>query len=132
MKGKGETMATVKFTREHEWIRVEGKVAVVGITDHAQEQLGDLVFVELPAVGRTVERGHEVAVVESVKAASEVYSPASGEIVAVNEALNADPAIVNSDPLGEGWFFKIRLADPGELDKLMDEADYAALVAEAE
>ncbi len=117
---------TVKFSTDHEWVRVEGDVAVVGITDFAQSQLGDVVFVELPAVGRQVEAGGEAAVVESVKAASEVYAPVTGEVVAVNEALAAEPATVNADPMGKGWFFKLRLSDPTELDGLMDEAGYQA------
>jgi glycine cleavage system H protein len=119
---------TVRFTREHEWIRTDGDTAVIGITDYAQEQLGDVVYVELPEPGRRVERGGEAAVVESAKAASEVYAPVSGEVVAVNEAIVADPAKVNADPMGEGWFVKLRLADPGELDGLMDEAAYARFV----
>jgi glycine cleavage system H protein len=121
---------TVRFTRDHEWIRTEGDIAVVGITDYAQSQLGDVVYVELPEPGRKVERGGEAAVVESAKAASEVYAPATGEVVAVNEAIVADPAKVNADPMGEGWFVKLRLADPAELDGLMDEAAYARFVAE--
>ncbi len=121
---------TVRFTRDHEWIRTEGDIAVVGITDYAQSQLGDVVYVELPEPGRKVECGGEAAVVESAKAASEVYAPATGEVVAVNEAIVADPAKVNADPMGEGWFVKLRLADPAELDGLMDEAAYARFVAE--
>ncbi len=121
---------TVRFIRDHEWIRTEGDIAVVGITDYAQSQLGDVVYVELPEPGRKVERGGEAAVVESAKAASEVYAPATGEVVAVNEAIVADPAKVNADPMGEGWFVKLRLADPAELDGLMDEAAYARFVAE--
>ena len=121
---------TVRFTRDHEWIRTEGDIAVVGITDYAQSHLGDVVYVDLPEPGRKVERGGEAAVVESAKAASEVYAPATGEVVAVNEAIVADPAKVNADPMGEGWFVKLRLADPAELDGLMDEAAYARFVAE--
>lgn len=122
---------TTRYSKDHEWVRVDGDVATIGITDFAQEQLGDVVFVELPEVGKTVSKGDEVAVVESVKAASEVYAPVSGEVVEANAALEAEPAKVNSDPAGEGWFFKIRLSDQGELDALMDEAAYKAH-AEAE
>ncbi|HYG85499.1 MAG TPA: glycine cleavage system protein GcvH [Azospirillum sp.] len=120
--------ATVKYTKDHEWIRVEGDVAVVGISDYAQSQLGDVVFVELPEIGRTVEQGKEAAVVESVKAASEVFSPASGEVIEVNPELEADPAKVNSGAETDGWFFKIRLSNPGELDSLMDSAAYKEFV----
>jgi glycine cleavage system H protein len=123
-------MSTLRFTKDHEWVRLDGDLAVVGITDYAQSQLGDVVYVELPEIGRRVEQGKEAAVVESVKAASEVYAPLSGEIVAVNDALAADPAMVNADPLGAGWFLKLRLDDPKELDGLMDEAAYQRLVAE--
>jgi len=112
------------FTKEHEWIRVEGDTATVGISDHAQEQLGDIVFVEVPDAGRRVAKGQEAAVVESVKAASDVYSPVSGEVVEGNEAIADDPALVNSDPEGQGWFFKLKLDNPGELDGLMDESAY--------
>ena len=118
----------MKFTKEHEWIRVEGEVGTVGITDYAQDQLGDVVFVELPAVGRQVTQGGDMAVVESVKAASEVYAPVSGEIVEANPAIVADPALINRAPVGDGWFVKIRLAKPQELDALMDEAAYKAFV----
>ena len=121
-------MSTIKYTRDHEWIRVEGDVAVIGITDYAQTQLGDVVYVELPALGRRVEQGKEAAVVESVKAASEVYAPISGEVVAVNDALSGEPGKVNLDPLGEGWFLKLRIANAKELDGLMDEAAYSAFV----
>ena len=121
-------MAGLKFTEEHEWIRVERGVGTVGITTYAQEQLGDVVFVELPEAGRKVEKGKEMAVVESVKAASEVFAPVSGEIVEANAGLADDPAKVNADPQGDGWFVKIRLADPGELDGLMDEAAYKKFV----
>jgi glycine cleavage system H protein len=112
------------FTKEHEWIRVEGDTATVGISDHAQEQLGDIVFVEVPDAGRRVAKGQEAAVVESVKAASDVYSPVSGEVVEGNQAIADDPALVNSDPEGQGWFFKLKLDNPGELDGLMDESAY--------
>jgi glycine cleavage system H protein len=122
-------MANVRFTSDHEWVRIEDDAGVVGITDYAQEQLGDIVFVELPAVGARLEKGAEAAVVESVKAASEVYAPVSGEIVAVNEDLASDPSKVNTDAMGDGWFFKIRFADPGELEDLMKSAAYKELVA---
>jgi glycine cleavage system H protein len=115
---------TVYYTREHEWIRVDGDVATVGITDFAQGQLGDVVFVEVPEAGRQVAQGGEAAVVESVKAASDVYAPISGEVVEGNQALVDDPALVNSDPEGEGWFFKLRLSDTGELDELMNADQY--------
>ena len=117
-------MSDVRYTEEHEWIRVEGGVCVIGITDYAQDQLGDVVYVELPEVGHRVERAAEAAVVESVKAASEVYAPAAGEVVAVNEALHDDPSTVNSDPEGAGWFIKIKLDDAAELDRLMDAEAY--------
>ena len=117
-------MLPVRFTREHEWIRVEDGIGVVGITEYAQEQLGDVVFIELPAIGVAVEKGAQAAVVESVKAASEVYAPVSGEVVAVNENLGDDPGRVNTDAMGEGWFFKIRLADVSELETLMDPGEY--------
>ena len=112
------------FTKEHEWIRVEGDTATVGISQHAQHALGDIVFAEAPDVGKTLDKGQEAAVVESVKAASDVYSPVSGEVTEANPAIADDPSIINSDPEGEGWFFKLRLADPAELDGLMDEASY--------
>lgn len=112
------------FTREHEWVRVDDDTATVGITDHAQEALGDIVFTEVPEAGRQLTKGQEAAVVESVKAASDVYSPLSGEVVEGNHAVVDDPALVNSDPEGDGWFFKLKLADAGELDGLMDEASY--------
>ncbi len=112
------------FTREHEWVRVEGDVATVGISDHAQGALGDIVFAEVPESGRTLNKGDEAAVVESVKAASDVYAPVSGEVVEGNQAVANDPELINRDPEGEGWFFKLRLADEGELKELMDEADY--------
>jgi glycine cleavage system H protein len=118
----------LKFTQEHEWVRIEGDVATVGITQHAQERLGDLVFVELPEVGKSFAKGALSAVVESVKAASEVYAPIGGEVIAANPAIVADPSLVNSDPMGAGWFFKLKVADPLEVDALMDEADYKALL----
>ena len=118
-------MSTIRYTKDHEYIRVEGDVGVVGISDYAQAQLGDVVFVELPAVGKTVAAGAETAVVESVKAASEIYAPVSGSVVEVNSALADNPAGVNEDSMGSGWFLKIKIADKAELDKLMSEADYA-------
>jgi glycine cleavage system H protein len=114
----------VYFTKEHEWIRVEGDTATVGISNHAQEALGDIVFAEVPEAGRRLTKGQEAAVVESVKAASDVYAPVSGEVTEGNSAVADDPAIINRDPEGEGWFFKLKLSDPGELDGLMDEAGY--------
>jgi len=119
----------LKFTEDHEWLRIEDGVATVGITEHATEQLGDLVFVELPEVGASFEKGAEAATVESVKAASEVYAPLSGEVTEVNEAIAEDPAIVNSEPMGGGWFFRLKLSDPGQADALMDEAAYADFTA---
>ena len=112
------------FTKDHEWIRVDGDVATVGISDHAQEALGDIVFAEAPEAGRTLSKGQEAAVVESVKAASDVYSPVGGEVVEGNAAIADDPSVINRDPEGEGWFFKIKLNDPSELDGLLDEAAY--------
>ena len=120
---------TVYFTKEHEWIRVEGDTATVGISNHAQEQLGDIVFAEVPEAGKQLSKGAEAAVVESVKAASDVYAPVSGEVTEGNSAVADDPALVNSDPEGEGWFFKLKLSNPGELDGLMDEAAYRDFVA---
>ena len=120
---------TVYFTKEHEWIRVEGDTATVGISDHAQEALGDIVFAEAPEAGRQLTKGKEAAVVESVKAASDVYAPVSGEVVEGNQAVADDPALVNSDPEGAGWFFRLKLSNPGELDGLMDEAAYRDFVA---
>lgn len=117
-------MSDLKYSEDHEWIRLEGDSGVVGITDYAQEQLGDIVFVELPEVGRQLAKGDEAAVIESVKAASELYALVGGEVTEINEGLGDDPAKVNSDPLGGGWFFKLKLSDPGELDALMDEAAY--------
>ena len=122
-------MSGLKFTEEHEWIRVDGDIGTVGITSYAQEQLGDVVFVELPDLGRKAEKGKEIAVVESVKAASEIFAPANGEVVEVNKALPDSPGTVNSDPLGAGWFFKIKLSEPEQVAKLMDEADYQAYIA---
>jgi glycine cleavage system H protein len=117
------------FTDEHEWIEVDGDTATVGITDHAQGQLGDIVFVEVPQPGTALAKGKEAAVVESVKAASDVYSPISGTVTEGNAAIEADPALVNADAEGAGWFFKLAIADPGELEGLMDEAAYRDFVA---
>jgi glycine cleavage system H protein len=114
----------VYFTREHEWISVDGDIATVGISNHAQEQLGDIVFTEVPETGRRLSKGQEAAVVESVKAASDVYAPVSGEVIEGNQAVADDPALVNSDPEGDGWFFKLKLDNPGELDGMMDEDAY--------
>lgn len=119
----------IRFTKEHEYIQVEGETGTVGITDYAQAQLGDVVFVELPAIGRTLAKGGEAAVVESVKAASEIYTPASGAVTEINTELEGTPGIVNEEAAGRGWFFKIKLADPSDLDDLMSEADYAAYIA---
>ena len=121
-------MSELRFSSDHEWIRVEGDIAVVGITDYAQEQLGDIVFVELPEGGASLAKADQAAVVESVKAASELYAPIGGEVTEINEALADAPEAVNTDPLGGGWFFKLRLADAGELDALMDEDAYKAFV----
>ncbi len=121
-------MSNLRFTDDHEWIRLEGDVATVGITNYAQEQLGDVVFIELPEAGTTLEKGKEAATVESVKAASEIYAPISGEITEANQAIVDDPALVNSDPAGGGWFFKLKIADASELDGLMDEAAYKSHV----
>ncbi|MFG1397539.1 MULTISPECIES: glycine cleavage system protein GcvH [Roseixanthobacter] len=121
-------MSDVRYTKDHEYVRLDGDVAVIGISDYAQSQLGDVVFVELPAIGKVVKQSQEAAVVESVKAASEVYAPVSGEVIAVNEALEAAPDTVNADPEGAGWFVKLKLSNPAELDELMDAAAYAAFV----
>ena len=120
---------SVYFTKEHEWVRVEGDTATVGISNHAQEALGDIVFAEVPEAGRRVSKGQEAAVVESVKAASDVYAPLTGEIAKVNEALVDEPGLVNSAPEAAGWFFQLKLTDPRELDGLMDLATYQAFVA---
>lgn len=117
-------MAETRYSKDHEYIRIEGDVGTVGISDYAQSQLGDVVFVELPTVGKALAKGGEAAVVESVKAASEVYAPVSGEVVAVNGELEAAPGTVNEDPAGKGWFLKIKIKDAGELDALMNEAEY--------
>lgn len=124
-------MATERFTKDHEWIRVEGGVGTVGITAHAQSQLGDIVFVEMPEPGRKAAQGDAVAVVESVKAASEVFAPVGGEVTEVNAALTDQPALVNEDAEGKGWFFKLRIANEGELAGLMDRAAYDAFVKES-
>ena len=121
-------MATTYFTQDHEWIRVEGDEATIGITDYAQEQLGDLVFVELPEIGKSLKAGDTAVVVESVKAASDVYAPVDGEVTAANDALASDPALVNSAATGDGWLWKMRLADKVQLDGLMDEAGYQKLI----
>ncbi|MGC6512775.1 MAG: glycine cleavage system protein GcvH [Parvibaculales bacterium] len=118
------------FTKDHEWIEIEGETATVGITEYAQSQLGDVVFVEVPEQGRQVAKGDDAAVVESVKAASDVYAPVSGEVVEGNVALDENPALVNEAPDGEGWFFKMKLSDPGETSDLMDQAAYDAYVKE--
>lgn len=120
---------TTWFTQDHEWIRVDGDIATVGITNHAQEQLGDLVFVELPEVGRKVAKGDAAVVVESVKAASDVYAPVDGEITAVNDAIAGEPALVNSGAEGDGWLWKMKLADPSQLGGLMDAKAYSAMIA---
>ncbi len=122
-------MTTTLFTSDHEWLAIDGDVATVGITDYAQSQLGDVVFVELPKVGRTLKKAEAAAVVELVKAASDVYAPISGEVIDVNDALGSEPALVNSDAQSKAWFFKIRIADKSELGGLMDEAAYKAHTA---
>lgn len=121
-------MSDVRYTKDHEWIRLEGGVGVVGITDYAQNALGDVVFVEVPEAGKALTAGGEAGVIESVKAASEIYSPVSGEVLEGNAGLDGDPALVNSSPTGEGWIFKVKLADPSEVEKLMTEAQYQAFV----
>ncbi|MGI4776749.1 MAG: glycine cleavage system protein GcvH [Janthinobacterium lividum] len=121
---------SIKYTQDHEWVRTEGDApAIVGITVHAQEALGDVVFVDLPDVGKTFAQGEVAGVVESVKAAADVFMPVSGEIVEVNEALRADPSLANSDPLASGWFFKVKLSDPLQVDALLEEADYDKFAA---
>ena len=116
----------IKYTEDHEWLRIEGDIATVGITVHAQDALGDVVFVDLPEVGQGLASKEVAGVVESVKAAADVYMPVDGEVTEVNEALRADPSLANSDPLGAGWFFKVKLAQPSQLEALMDEAAYTA------
>ena len=122
-------MADLRYSEDHEWVRVEGDIAVIGISDYAQDQLGDVVFVEFPEPGLAVAQGDEAAVVESVKAASEVYSPVSGEVVEVNEPLADDPGLVNREPTGGGWFLKVRMSDPEEVDALLDESAYRNFVS---
>lgn len=122
---------TIKYTEDHEWLRVEGDIATVGITVHAQEALGDVVFVDLPPVGAALNQKDTAGVVESVKAAADVYMPISGEVVEVNEALRADPSLANTDPLDAGWFFKVRMSDRAQLDSLMDETSYGSFSASA-
>ncbi len=119
---------SIKYTKEHEWVRLEGDAAVIGISEYAQEQLGEIVFVELPDTGARLDKGAEACVIESVKAASEIYSPVSGEVTETNADLDAKPAKVNEDATGEGWLFKLTLSEPGELDELMDEAAYKVYV----
>jgi glycine cleavage system H protein len=128
-KERIDPMSETKFSKDHEYIRIEGDVGTIGITDYAQGQLGDVVFVELPAPGKTLTKGAEAAVVESVKAASEVYAPVSGTVTEVNKALEGAPATINDDPEGAGWFMKIKLSNPSELSELMTEADYKTFVA---
>jgi glycine cleavage system H protein len=122
---------TIKYTEDHEWLKVDGNVATVGITVHAQDALGDVVFVDLPAVGTTFTQKETAGVVESVKAAADVYMPVTGEVIEVNEALRDDPSLANTDPLGAGWFFKVKLSDASQLDALMDETKYTAFSAAA-
>ena len=122
-------MATIRYTKDHEYISVEGDTGTIGISDYAQQQLGDVVFVELPEIGRKVAKGDGTAVVESVKAASDIYAPVGGEVIAVNAELEAAPGTVNEDPAGKGWFVKLKIADPAELDALMDEAAYQAFLS---
>ena len=122
---------SIKYTQDHEWIKVDGNVATVGITHHAQDALGDVVFVDLPEVGKTYAQKDAAAVVESVKAAADVYMPVNGEVLEVNEALRDDPSLANSDPLGAGWFFKVSLVNPSELDGMMDETSYTSFAADS-
>ena len=123
-------MSTMKFTKDHEWVKVEGATAIVGISQFAQSQLGDVVFVDLPAIGKQLSKGDDAAVVESVKAASDIYAPVSGEVTEVNGELEANPSLANQDPENTGWFFKLTLANPADLDDLMDAATYLAFVEE--
>ena len=122
---------TTMYTEDHEWLKIDGNIATVGITVHAQDALGDVVFVDLPAVGTTFAQKDTAGVVESVKAAADVYMPVSGEVCEVNEALRSDPSLANSDPLGAGWFFKVKLADASQLDALMNEASYVSFTDNA-
>ena len=119
----------LRFTKDHEWVEIDNGIATVGLTTHAQQQLGDLVFVELPKVGRTVDQGSAVAVVESVKAASEVYAPLSGEITEINQVVINEPALVNRDPMGEGWFYKLKISDTSQVNTLLNEESYRSLIA---
>lgn len=121
-------MTEIRYTKDHEYVRLDGDEVMIGITDYAQAQLGDIVFVDLPPIGKTVAKGAEAAVIESVKAASELYAPVSGNVVEINAALQETPGLVNEDPIGKGWFVKLKLADPKELESLMDEAAYADFV----
>lgn len=123
---------STRYTKDHEWIRLDGDVATVGITEHAQEQLGDIVYVELPEIGRKVTKGGDAAVVESVKAASDVYSPVSGEVVAINDALGSSPGAINEEAEGKGWFFRLKLTSPNELNELMSAEQYKAFLASLE
>lgn len=125
-------MSDRKYTDEHEWIEFDGAIGTIGISNYAQEQLGDIVFVELPEPGRTLAQGDEAAVIESVKAASELYAPVDGEVTAANEKLGEEPGLVNSDPTGNGWFIKVKLGDPSQLDGLMDEAAYQEFISNLE
>jgi glycine cleavage system H protein len=118
----------LKFTKDHEWLRIEGDIATIGITQYAQEQLGDLVFIELPSPGRDLEQGGAAAVVESVKAASDVYAPISGEVTEANQTVVNDPQLVNSDPMGNGWLFKMKIADASQIETLMDESAYRSMI----
>ena len=123
-------MSNIRYTKEHEWVRLDGKTATIGISNYAQEQLGDVVYVELPDVGKTLAKGDEAAVVESVKAASEIYAPLSGEVIEVNEGLDGDPGKVNSDAEGDAWFLKLKVEDDAEFDDLMDEIEYKEYLEE--
>lgn len=123
-------MSNIRYSKEHEWVRLEGKTATIGISNYAQEQLGDVVYVELPDVGKTLAKGDEAAVVESVKAASEIYAPMSGEVIEVNEGLDGDPGKVNSDAEGDAWFLKLKVEDDAEFDDLMDELEYKEYLEE--
>jgi glycine cleavage system H protein len=123
---------TTRYTKDHEWIRLDGEVATVGISEHAQSQLGDIVYVELPEIGREVEKGGEAAVVESVKAASDVYAPVSGQVVAINDSLDGAPATINEDAEGKGWFFRLKLANPDQLNELMSAEQYKDYLATLE
>ncbi|MEI8325701.1 MAG: glycine cleavage system protein GcvH [Betaproteobacteria bacterium] len=121
---------SIKYTPDHEWLQLDGGIATIGITHHAQDALGDVVFVDLPEVGKSYAQGETAGVVESVKAAADVYMPVSGEVTQVNEALRADPALANTDPLGAGWFFKVKLSDASQVDALMDETSYSQFAAD--